>query len=140
MFKIENIVKQSKLTDTIKSSVILYKGEAFTFFDEGLTRYVFVNKDKTKVIKLLIESHFDYNKLEAEIYENASEETKALFAKTKLTTNGTIIEQEFCNPIKFDDRSLTIPEMVFAGKCRNEVGWNSEGKLVCFDLDEFNKW
>lgn len=140
MFKIENIVKQSKLTDTIKSSTILYKGEVFTFFDEGLTRYVFVNKNKTKVIKILIENYFDYNKLEAEIYKNASEKTKTLFAKTKLTTNGTIIEQEFCNPIKFDDRPLTIPEMLFAGKCRNEVGWNSEGKLVCFDLDEFNKW
>lgn len=140
MYKIEHIVEQNKINDAIKSQVILYKGEAFTFFNKGLTRYVFANKNKTKVIKLCIEQEYDWNKIEAEIYNNASEKKKSLLAKTKLTTNGMIIEQEFCNPIKFDNRELTIPEMLFAGKCRNEVGWNSEGKLVCFDLDEFHKW
>lgn len=140
MNRIENIVKQSRVTDAIKSSTILYKGEAYTFFDEGLTRYVFVNNNKTKVIKLLIDNAYDFNKLEAEIYNKASEEVKKEFAHTKLTTNGTIIEQEFCNPIKFDDRLLTIPQMLFAGRCRQEVGWTNDGRLVCFDLDEYNKW
>lgn len=128
---------------SIIDSPILYKGEAFTFFDSGLTRYVFANDDKTKVIKILIEKEvgrFDYNKEESEIYTNASDEKKAKLAKTELTYNGTIIEQEFCNPIKFDKRKLTLPQILFAGACRNEVGWTKEGNLVCFDLDEYMKY
>ena len=126
---------------SIKDQPILYKGEAYTFFDQGLTRYVFANEDKTKVIKLLIEKDsFDFNLEEIQIYNNASDEVKAKMAHTQLTYNGTIIEQEFCNPIKFDDRDLTISQMMFAKKCREEVGWNKEGKLVCFDLNEFMKY
>ncbi len=141
MHRIENILKQDTRSSSIKKDVILYKGEAFTFFDEGLTRYVFTNKDKTKVIKILIESNqYDFNKEEADIYKNAPDEIKNQLAKTELTHNGTIIEQEFCNPIKFDDRKLTIPQMLFASSCRDEVGWTEDGRLVCFDLDEYKKY
>lgn len=139
MIKIEHILKQQKLEDSITKQAILYNNEAFTYFDTGLTRYVFTNKDKTKVIKLLIDDrHFDYNEEEFEIYQNASKEKKERLAKTKM--NGRIIEQEFCNPIKLDLRKLTIPQMLFAQSCRNEVGWTKEGKLVCFDLDEYKKY
>jgi hypothetical protein len=139
--KIEHIINLEHRTSSIRDQVILYKGEAFSFFDAGLTRYVFTNADKTKVIKILIDkSSKDYNLEEAEIYTNASKENKSQMAKTILTYNGSIIEQEFCNPIKFDDRDMTIPQILFASKCRNEVGWNNEGKLVCFDLDEFKKY
>lgn len=125
----------------VESDVILYKGEAYTYFDSGLTRYVFVNADKTKVIKILINKNgFDFNEEEKNIYDNALPEHREKMAKTELTTYGTIIEQEFCNPIKFDDRRLTIKQMLFANACRSEVGWNSKGELVCFDLNEYMKY
>lgn len=141
MNRIETIIQQDKIDVSVQKQVILYKGEAYTYFDMGLTRYVFVNKDKTKVIKLLINKNsVDYNKEEVDVYNNATEEIKSDFAKTELTYNGLIIEQEFCNPIKFDDRKMTIPQMMFATSCRNEVGWNSKGKLVCFDLSEYKRY
>ena len=138
MDKIETIIQQ----DTrVSHDAILYKGEVFTFFDSGLTRNVFANDDKTLVIKLLIEKQYkDYNLEEAEIYENASEDVRKEMAETKLALDGMVIEQEFCNPIKFDDRNLTIPEMLFASSCRDEVGWTKDGVLVCFDLDEYKKY
>jgi len=139
--KIEHIITHEVRQHSITEDVILYKGETYTYFDEGLTRYVFTNADKTTVIKILIEKKsFDFNKEEIEIYENASEEKKKKLAKTKLTYDGEIIEQEFCNPIKFDDRKLTIPQMLFANACRKEVGWNKDDELVCFDLNEFMKY
>lgn len=141
MNKIENIIQLDRIDSSVTKQTILYKGEAYTYFDSGLTRYVFVNKDKTKVIKLLIEKDsFDFNLEESEIYNNASDERKKELAKTELTYDGLIIEQEFCNPIKMDDRELTIPQMLFASSCRDEVGWTKEGKLVCFDLDEYKKY
>jgi len=141
--RIEQIINMEHRNRSIIDSPILYKGECFTFFDTGLTRYVFANADKTKVIKILIEKEegrFDFNAEEADIYINASDEKKSKLAKTELTYNGTIIEQEFCNPIKFDDRKMTIPQILFASSCRNEVGWTKEGKLVCFDLNEYMKY
>lgn len=141
MIRIENIIQQDKLDKDITKQVILYKDEAYTFFDTGLTRYVFTNKDKTKVIKILIENRegrFDYNEEEFEIYQNASDEKRKELACTEM--NGRIIEQEFCTPIKFDTREMTIKQMLFAKSCRNEVGWTKDGKLVCFDLDEYKKY
>ncbi len=141
MNKIENIIQQEVIDNSIIEQAILYKGEAYIYFDCGLTRNVFVNKDKTKVIKLLINKNSkDYNLEEKEIYENANEEVKKELAQTELAFNGLIIEQEFCNPIKLDERSLTIKQMLFAESCRNEVGWTVDGRLVCFDLDEYKKY
>jgi hypothetical protein len=138
---IEHVIGLERRDESIKNQVILYKGEAFTFFDQGLTRYVFTNEDKTKVIKILIEKGgFDFNLDEVNVYRNASETTKKKLAKTELTYNGMIIEQEFCNPIKFDSRELNIQQILFANACRNEVGWNKDGELVCFDLDEYMKY
>jgi hypothetical protein len=141
MNQFEIIQKQIQESRDPQSQVILYKGEAYSFFDEGLTRYVFANLDKTKVIKILIDTDsIDYNLQEFEIYDSASDEKKELLAETKMGDDSYIIEQEFCNPIKFDERYLTFPQIEFADRCRNEVGWNSKGKLVCFDLDEFKKY
>lgn len=139
--KIEQVVNLDVCDRSITEQVILYKGEAYTFFDEGLTRFVFANENKTKVIKLLIDKNsFDFNKEEADIYLNARPLVKEEMASTELTYNGTIIEQEFCNPIKWDFRKLTIPQILFANSCRNEVGWNKNDKLVCFDLNEYKKY
>ncbi len=144
MNKIENIIKQDRLDPSIKKSVILYKGEIFTYFDSGLTRYVFVNEDKTKVIKICIETtafeEYHYNVEENGVYQRANDTTKKQMAKTLLTQGGAVIEQEFCNPIKYDSRNLSISQILFAESCRNEVGWTLDGRLVCFDLDEFKKY
>lgn len=140
MTKIEHILQQ-EVRDNIRQDAIFHKGEVFTYFDEGSTRHVYVNADKTKVIKILIRKDtIDYNLTEAKIYDNASDEVKGQMAKTELTMDGLLIEQEFCNPIKFDDRKLTIPQIRFAKSCRDEVGWNKDGELVCFDLDEFKRY
>jgi hypothetical protein len=139
--KIEHILNQERTDRSITKQVILYKGEAFTYFDSGLTRYVFVNTNKTKVIKILIDKHTkEYNEEEVEIYQKANEKQKAEMAKTNIDYDGFVVEQEFCNPIKWDDRELTIPQMLFAASCRQEVGWTKEGNLVCFDLDEYKKY
>ena len=142
MSKIINVqdVLDSKITvQEAKQMVIMHKGEAYTYFDEGLTRHVFVNADETKVIKLLQrDSGKDFNLEEAEIYANASDEKKEQMVKTSIS-NG-LIEQEFVTPIKFGGKKLTIPQRLFASSCRNEVGWTSDGRLQCFDLDEFKKY
>jgi len=139
--KIEHIIQYEKRDYSVESQAILYKGEVFTYFDSGLTRHVFTNPDKTKVIKILINKHSkDYNLEEIEIYENADEATKNQMAKTVVTYDGHVVEQEFCNPIKFDERKLTISQTLFASSCRNEVGWDKNGKLVCFDLNEFKRY
>lgn len=139
--KIEHVIKQDKTDESIKKKAILYKNEAFTYFDSGLTRHVFVNKDKTKVIKILIKKdHKDFNQEEIDIYNNANSEIKKQMAKTVSTYDGFVVEQEFCNPIKWDERSMSISQIMFATSCRNEVGWNKDGDLVCFDLNEFKRY
>lgn len=139
--KIEQVIQMDRIDKSVTSQAIIYKGEVYTHFDSGLTRHVFVNPDKTKVIKLLIDKFSkEYNEEEVEIYKNASEETRKQMAETSTTYEGFVVEQEFCNPVKFDDRKLTIPQMLFASSCRNEVGWDKDGNLKCFDLDEFKKW
>lgn len=122
-----------------KQMIILHEGQEFKYFDEGCTRYVFVDEDMSKVVKLekiYLESH--HNKLELEIYNNANQQDKSKMAKTTLI-NG-LIEQEFVTPIKFGGIKLNEKQRWFAQRCRNEVGWNSEGELVCFDLDEYMKY
>lgn len=139
--KIEHVIQQDKLDNSIQKQAILYKGEAYTYFDSGLTRHVFVNPDKTKVIKILVDkNHKDFNLDEINRYKNANAEARAQMAHTEITYDGFVVEQEFCNPIKFDDRKLTIAQIMFASSCRDEVGWNKAGKLVCFDLDEYKRY
>ncbi len=142
MGQIINVIEvlENRITlEEAKSMVIMHKGEAYTYFDEGCTRHVFVNKDETRVIKILQRDNYkDFNTEEANIYINATDEVKNQMAKTELV-NG-MVEQEFVTPIKFGGRRLSIPQKLFASKCRNEVGWTEDGRLVCFDLDEFMKY
>jgi len=139
--KIEHVIENKRLDESIKKQAILYKGEVYTYFDSGLTRHVFANDAKTKVIKILVEKDMkDYNKEEVDVYKNASEEIRKELAKTELTYDGYVVEQEFCNPIKFDKRTLTIEQMLFASSCRDEVGWTADGRLVCFDLSEYKHY
>lgn len=118
---------------------ILHEGQVYNYFDEGLTRFVFVNEDRTKVIKLEKgEDHVQWNQEEYTIYQKASEKQKNHMAETRLVDG--FIEQEYCEPQKFSGRKLTIPQMIFANSCRGEVGWTKDGRLVCFDLDEFREY
>lgn len=137
--KIQDVVSEEISLNDARNMVIIYKGKPFKYFDEGCTRYVFVNEDRSKVIKLLRRDiGLNYNEEEVKIYERASDEDKAQMAKPVLH-NG-FVEQDFCLPIKFGGKRLTIPQKLFASSCRDEVGWTEEGTLVCFDLDEFKKY
>ena len=135
---IQQIQEQQLTLEEAKSLTILFQGEAYTYYDEGLSRFVFVNKDKTQVVKLQFLESAKWNEEENNIYLNSSLDDKKYLAKTELV-DGFIV-QEFCEPQKFRKTPLSIPEMLFANSCRGEVGWNKEGRLVCFDLDEYKKW
>ena len=140
MIELNDIINRKTIIGDVKSTVVLYKGETYSYFDSGLTRHVFVNSEKTKVIKFVIESFsYDFNQEEFDVYKNSSEEAKKLMIPTTIGEGG-IIEQDYCNPIKFDKRKMSIPQMLFANSCRGKVGWNSQDELVCFDLSEFKKY
>ena len=119
---------------------IIYQNEVYSFYDSGLTRKVYVNDDKTKVIKILIDPFgFNYNKEEYNLYNSISK--KEELAKTEISEDNLIVIQEFVTPVKFSNKEYnSINEITFANSCRNEVGWNKNGKLVCFDLNEYKKW
>ena len=139
MNQFELIYQQLQTADEVRKQAVLYKSEVFTYFDEGLTRWVLTNEDKTKVVKFLKDPHGPaYNTQEVDAYDSASEKAKLELAETK--GDAFIVEQEFCNPIKWDDRDLTLPQVLFARSCRNEVGWDADGNLKCFDLDEYRKY
>ena len=133
-------VLENKISlEEAKSMVIMHKGEAYTFFDEGCTRHVYANEDQTKVIKLLQrDTGINYNQEEYDIYTKASDEVKEEMVTTTISNN--LIEQEFVTPIKFGGKRLSIAQKLFASKCRNEVGWTADGRLQCFDLDEYKKY
>ena len=135
--QIQSIITGEVSVKEAKGMIIMHKGEAYTFFDEGSSRHVFVNNDSTKIIKILKNPNgFDFNYEEARIYESATD--KSQMANTRLFHG--IIEQDYCTPIKFGGRKLTQEQREFAGSCRNEVGWASDGNLVCFDSDEYKKY
>jgi hypothetical protein len=139
IINIQQIIGNEVSVSDAKSMIIMHKGEAYTFFDEGCTRHVFVNKNDSKVIKILRRNYgLNYNEEEVKIYENASNGDKGQMTNTTIF-NG-IIEQDFCTPIKFGGKRLNANEKSFAKSCRDEVGWTEDGKLVCFDLDEFKKY
>lgn len=134
MVQIEHLISERK---SLKNSLI-YKGEVYTYFDEGLTRMVYVSPCGKKVIKICkdADEYQRFNIEEKEIYDRSSE--KHLMAHTEL--DGSVIIQEFCLPVKFSNKALSGKQILFAMRCRDEVGFNSKGDLVCFDLDEFMKY
>ena len=121
-----------------QGTIIFHNNEYFKYWDEGCSRYVYVNEDRTKVIKIEKFQYGSFNKEEAEVWNKASEENRELMVEAKLI--GNIIEQEFVLPIKFGGKRLNIEQRLFASSCRNEVGWTKDGKLKCFDLDEFKRY
>lgn len=138
IINIQSIIANEIKVSDARNMVILHKGETYTFFDEGTSRHVFVNPENTKVIKIEKNSATTFNKEEEKIYNTANDEDKALMVETVLYQN--VIEQAFCTPIKFGGRKLTPEQRAFANSCRSEVGWDNDGTLKCFDLDEFKKY
>jgi hypothetical protein len=57
MNKIEHIIDINTATIESTADVIVVGTEVFTFKNTGLTRRVFVNKDKTLVVKVPITRH-----------------------------------------------------------------------------------
>lgn len=146
MSKILNIIQADTATVESKADVIVVNGQVFTFKNTGLTRRVFVNSDKTLVVKVPV-NKFDqkHNDNEAELWKEASDDKRAQLAETQQLPNGYIL-QEFLYTLddpeteSFLGRSLTMDEISFAGSCRNDVGFDSNGVLKCYDYDEFKKY
>lgn len=134
---IEEIFKNISYSQ-IENIVFFHEGEIYKYYDQGLSRYVFVNEEKTKVIKVQIHPEMDDNEKEFNVYNKASEEDKEKMAHTKLI--GGLIEQEYVIPIKWAGKSLTEEQKKFALSCRKEVGFRKDGTLVCFDLSDYKKY
>ncbi len=129
------------------AEAVLFEGVAYVYHNTGLTRRVFVNKEKTKVVKIPVTEHdFDHNKAEAEQWANASEKMRARLTPCRLLSNGWL-EMDFLYTLndketeaKWGHLDLTVEEITFASSCRNEVGFDTEGKLRCYDYDEYMKY
>ncbi len=146
MNKIEHIIDINTATIESTADVIVVGTEVFTFKNTGLTRRVFVNKDKTLVVKVPITRHDQrHNDNEAEHWKDCTEEQRKELAETKRLTNGYIV-QEFLQTLDDDTtpewlgRPLTMTEIGFASSCRSEVGFDTNGVLKCYDYDEYKKY
>ena len=146
MSKIEHIINVNTATVESKADVIMVNGEAFTFKNTGLTRRVFENKSKTLIIKVPVRKEYqDHNDNEAKLWEEATEEERSQLAETKRLSNGYIL-QEYLHTLDDDDtekwlnRPMTMAEIRFATSCRNDVGYDTEGRLKCYDYDEFKQY
>ena len=129
-----------------KADVIIVQGEVYTFKGTGLTRRVFANADKTKVVKVPVKiDSFHWNTEEINCWNEADENTKSQMAETEILENGYII-QEYLHTIDDEGtpewlgRHMTMAEIRFAKECRNDVGYDKDGNLKCFDLHEFKKY
>lgn len=144
MAKIEQIISQDSQEN--KADVIIVNGEAFTFKATGLTRRVFVNADKTKVIKVPVKTTYQhFNQEEIDIWEGTNDEHHKQMAETSILENGYIV-QEYLHTL--DDsttaewlgRRMTMKEIRFADSCRSDVGYDKDGNLKCFDLAEYKQY
>lgn len=139
--RLENINPNEITAACAAKMAIFHNGQVFTFWDMGTSRAVFVNKDMTKVLKMNKSelSDHNYNEDEYNIYINADDEDRQKMCATRLLERG-FIEQEFVTPIKWGGKKLTKNQQEFSNSCRGEVGWDKNGKLVCYDLDEYEKY
>lgn len=146
MNKIEQIIDVNTASVVSKADVILVNGKVFTYKNTGLTRRVFVNEDKTLIVKVPITRHDQkHNDNEAELWNTLSVDDRKQLAETQRLSNGYIL-QEYLHTLDDTDteewlgRPMTMPEILFAGSCRNDVGFDSNGVLKCYDYDEFKKY
>lgn len=115
---------------------ILYRGEVYEYLDSGLTRRVYVNSDRTKVIKILIDDDgINHNEIERDIYN--SKKGCGELCHTYYDKELNIIVQDYLRPI---DRELLPGEIRLSMSCRGEVGLDVNDRLLCYDLDEYRKY
>lgn len=141
-----NTININETTAEMKADCLYVNGEVYTYKNEGLTRRVYVNADKTLVVKVPIgrfdQSHNDY---EVDMWDQANSEVKLELAETVKLNNGYLI-QEFVQSI--DDnttpewlgRPMTMKEIRFSKSCRDDVGYTKDGRLVCYDFQEFKQY
>lgn len=146
MTKIEHIIEVNTATVESKADVIFVNGQVFTYKNSGLTRRVFVNEDKTLVVKVPVDTQSQiHNDAEITFWGEASDEIKPQLAETKRLPNGWVI-QEYLHTLDDPEtenwlgRSLTNKEIRFAASCRSDVGFDDEGNIKCYDLEEYKKW
>lgn len=144
--KIEHVIDVNQAKVETQADMILVDGAIFTFKNTGLTRRVFVNEEKGIVVKVPV-SEYDqkYNNMEAEMWEELNDEDRSKFAETKLLSNGYIIQEylhtlDDLKTLEWLGRDMTMAEIRFAQSCRNEVGFDEEGNLKCYDFDEYKKY
>ncbi len=144
--KIEEVSSVQVRTVEADADVILVNGVPFFYKNTGNTRRVFVNKEKTLVVKVPITTlDQQYNDNEAQKWDEFSDEVRTQFAETKLLEGGYVV-QEYLHTMDDPEtenwlgRNMTMSEVRFALSCRNEVGYDANGVLKCYDYDEFKKY
>lgn len=144
--KIEYNINAEQFSIESQADVVIVQGEVYTYKGTGLTRRVFANADKTKVVKIPVKKDsFHFNTEEIECWNNADDETKKELAETQILENGYII-QEYLHTLDDDEteawlgRDMTMKEIRFAKSCREDVGYDKDGNIKCFDLHEYKKY
>lgn len=144
--KIIHVINVNQATVESKVDVIVVNGDIFTFKNNGLTRRVFANKEKGIVVKVpLTQLDYKHNENEAEKWKNGSDEVKEQLAESHLLPNGYLV-QEYLHTLDDEEtaewltRDLTTEEILFAQSCRNEVGFDEDGNLKCYDYDEYKRY
>jgi len=144
--KPDKIIQVNQESQENRADVVIVNGKAFTYKNSGLTRRVFVNKDKTLVVKIPVGKYSQhFNDEELECWESASDDVKKELANTKRLENGYII-QEYLHTIDDEitgewlNRPMTMKEIRFASSCRDDVGYDKDGNLKCYDLHEYKKY
>ncbi len=89
---------------------------------------------------------FRHNENEAQLWDSATEEQKKTLTPCRLLSNGWL-EMDFLYTLNdpetdkmFGHIELSADDIHFAASCRNEVGFDTEGKLRCYDYDEYRKY
>ncbi len=136
--------ESNRQNDIRETDAILVNGEIFTFKATGLTRRVFANADKTKVVKVSLTRDNYFNEEEINLFTKADDDKKRQLAITQMLDNG-YIEQEYL--ITLDDpeadkliNQMTNEEIGFARSCRGDVGFDKNGVLKCHDIEEYKKY
>lgn len=144
MKKLNILTEQHSLENN--ADVVVVNGEPFFYKNSGLTRRVFANKEKTKVVKIPVDKFGQsYNDQEFDIWSKANLEKQAKLAQTEIQENGYII-QEYLHTIDdpetplWLERDMTQEEIRFSKSCRSDVGYDKEGNLKCYDLHEYNQY
>lgn len=128
------------------ADVVVVNGEVFTYKACGLTRRVFVNADKTKVVKIPVQNNYQhFNNTEINLFNDADENKRKEIAHTEILENGYIVQEylhtlDDKNTADWLGRPMTMKEIRFADSCRSDVGYDKNGNLKCFDIHEYKQY